>query len=90
MSVSAVNAIVFMDEKGQMCAVKQSAMSLNEARELAKKKLYCEKVKQTHDYSHMYFGFGKSDGEAENNWWLIDNNTKNSIPVYVFREVIED
>ena len=90
MSASAVTAVVFMDDKGQLCAIKESCMSLEQARKLAKKKLYCDKVKQTHEYNHMYFGFGKSDGETENNWWLIDNSTKNSIPVYVFREVVED
>ena len=90
MSISNITSVLFRDDKGLMCAVKENCMSVTQAEELAKKRMFCEKVEQTDEYNHMYYGFGRSDGETENNWWLIDNNTRNSIPVYVFREVIED
>lgn len=80
------DVIIFQDDKGYLCAVRKDAYSFDEAHDIACKKLVCENVSQCHDYSHMYFGFGTSDGEVENNWWLIDNSSRNGIPVYVFRE----
>jgi hypothetical protein len=82
----AVNSMLFKDKEGLLCAIRKDENTFDEAHDIAWDKLCCENVKQCHDYTHMYFGFGRSDGETENNWWLVDNNTKNGIPVYVFRE----
>ena len=90
MSKVKTNAIVFQDSKGYLCAVRKDGNTYDQAHDIACEKLYCENVTQCHDYNHMYFGFGKSDGETDNTWWLVDNNTKNGIPVYVFREKLEE
>lgn len=87
MSKPRTNEVVFKDSKGFLCAVRQDSNTLDEAEKIAKTKLICEKVKQTNEYSHMYFGYGTSDGESESTWWLVDNAAKNGIPVYVFREI---
>lgn len=79
-------SMLFEDQLGMLCAVRQDYATVKEAAEIAKERLYCEEVKQTHEYNHMYFGYGTSDGESESTWWLVDNKTKNGIPVYVFRE----
>ena len=81
-------AMVFKDDTGYLCAVRKDTYTFDEAHDIACKKLICENVSQCHEYSHMYFGFGRSDGETENNWWLVDSNTRNGIPVYVFREKV--
>lgn len=86
MSKSKVNAMLFSDKKGMLCAIREDYCSVDKARSIAKQKLFCETVKKTNEYNHMYFGYGKSDGESESTWWLVDNKTKNGIPVYVFRE----
>jgi hypothetical protein len=86
MSKQKTNEIVFKDSKGYLCAVRSDCNTISEAQNIAKEKLMCEHVKQTHEYNHMYYGYGTSDGETESTWWLVDNATKNGIPVYVFRE----
>ena len=90
MSKSKTNYMVFQDKEGYLCAVRKDDNTFDEAHDIACEKLFCEQVVQCHDYNHMYFGFGKSDGETENTWWLVDNNIKNGIPVYVFREKLSE
>ena len=86
--MSITNSMLFQDKEGMLCAVRKDCNSFDIAHDIACQKLCCENVVQSHEYTHMYFGFGRSDGETENNWWLVDNNTKNGIPVYVFREKV--
>ena len=86
MSKPKTNDVVFKDDKGYLCAVRKDTNTLQEAVTIAKDRLYCDSVKQTDEYNHMYYGYGVSDGEAESTWWLVDNSTKNGIPVFVFRE----
>ena len=88
MGKQTVNSMVFKDDKGQLCGVRVDFCSEEEAIEIAKDKLYCDKVEKTDEYKYMYHGFGKAIGmdEFENTWWLTDHVTGNSIPVYVFRE----
>lgn len=88
------DSIVFKDDKGYLCAVRKNMYNYDQAHEIAWKTLvekctYGEHktIKQCHDYSHMYYGYGSSDGDVHNNWWLIDNSSKNAIPVYVFRGI---
>ena len=90
MSKSKTNYMVFQDKEGYLCAVRKDGNTFDEAHDIACEKLFCEQVVQCHDYNHMYFGFGKSDGETDNTWWLVDNNIKNGIPVYVFREKLSE
>lgn len=79
------NSRLFEDAEGTICAV-VSTIPFNEAKKIACDKLMCEDVSFCSDYSHMYFGFGNSDGEVKNNWWLVDSSSKNAIPVWAFRE----
>jgi hypothetical protein len=85
----AVNSMLFRDNDGLLCAIRKDGNTFDEAHEIACEKLCCENVKQCHDYTHMYFGFGTSDGETDNTWWLVDNSSKHGIPVYVFRENLD-
>lgn len=89
MSKQSVNYMLFEDEKGKLCAVRVDYCTEEEAIEIAKDKLYCDKVEKTDEYRYMYFGFGKTIGmdEYENTWWLTESVTGKAIPVYVFREV---
>lgn len=89
MSKPKYDHVLFEDEKGTMCAIRQADYSEKQAEEIAKKAMFTENVKRTHEYSHMYYGYGKSDGESQSSWWLIDNMTKNAVPVFVFREIID-
>lgn len=82
----AVNSMLFRDSEGLLCAIRSDKNTFDEAHDIALKELCCESVSQCHDYNHIYHGFGVSDGEQDNTWWLVDNNTRNGIPVYVFRE----
>lgn len=86
MSKQRTNVMLFEDSQGYLCAVRSDTNSFSDAQNLAKEKLSCENVVQSHEYNHMYYGYGTSDGETESTWWLVDNKTKNGIPVYVFRE----
>lgn len=91
MSKQPVNFMTFKDEKGFLCAVRVNHCSEEDAEQIAKQKLMCDKVKRTNEYKYMYHGFGKTIGmdEWENTWWLTESCNKISIPVYVFREVID-
>lgn len=88
MSKPQVNTMVFKDDNGYLCAVRVDFCSEAEAMDIAKEKLITESVKKSDDYKYMYHGFGKAKNmdEYENTWWLTDNATGNSVPVYVFRE----
>lgn len=88
MSKPAVNAMVFKDEKGYLCAVRVDFCDEAKAAEIAKEKLIAVNVKRTNEYNYMYHGFGKAIGDDsyENTWWLTENLNTKSIPVYVFRE----
>lgn len=86
MSKPKYNHVVFKDSEGYLCAVRRQGNSLKEAIEIAKKALFAEDVEQSNEYTHMYFGYGTSDGEQESTWWLVDNKYKNGVEVFVFRE----
>lgn len=82
------NFMTFKDDDGYLCAVRMDYCTEDEAKEIAKDRLYNESVKLTTEYRYMHHGFGKTVGmdEYENTWWLTDECKKNSVPVYVFRE----
>jgi hypothetical protein len=84
------NDFLFEDAEGLICAVRSDKNDFDTAHEIACKKLFTDNIVQCHDYTHMYYGYGNSDGEVKNSWWLIDNNTKNGIPVYCFREKFDE
>lgn len=89
MSKPTVNAMIFRDDNGYLCAVRVDYCDESTAADIAKKKLCAEEVVRTDEYRYMYFGFNKIVGmdEYENTWWLTEDINKKSIPVYVFREV---
>lgn len=89
MSKPLVNHLMFKDKKGYLYAVRTDFCSEEEARQIAKDKLVAESVKKVTNYGFMYHGFGKDydSDEYENTWWLVGEQTNNSVPVYVFREV---
>lgn len=88
MSKQPVNFMTFKDEKGFLCAVRVDYCCEENAEQIAKQKLMCDKVKKTDEYRYMYHGFGKTVGmdEYENTWWITEDLKKNSVPVFVFRE----
>lgn len=85
------NYMKFADDKGYLLAVRKDYCSEQEAEEIAKRELYTDTISKTDEYKFMYHGFGKTIGmdEWENTWWLTEDCNKISIPVYVFREVID-
>lgn len=85
----AFQSMLFADNDGEMCAISKKEYTYEQAREIACDKLVCEDVIPCHDYTHTYFGFGVSDGETDNTWWLVDNAAKNGTPVYVFRKKLD-
>ena len=94
MSTRSTNYEVFKDKEGILCAVRRDYTDYDGAKAVAKQLLVdsirygdFKDVKPCYDYTHMYFGFGYSDGESDNTWWLADSAVRNGSEVYVFRAV---
>lgn len=78
--------MLFEDNEGLLYAVRKDGYTAEQAAELAREGLETDRVHLTNEYTHMYYGFGASDGEVENNWWLVDSAARNGTAVYVFRK----
>ncbi len=56
-----------------------------QAVEIAERELEQEEVVEVSCLNYVRYGYGTDDNGLRNGWWLEENATKTSVPIWVFR-----